>query len=100
MTVGEREILFVDPKETDQLIGRVLAGNFIAFIEQIYTLRQMFPHFAVYNWCILYIHYYSHMEINIFSYFFLISLYFFLSKSQCFAWFFFAIYMYEKFCGI
>lgn len=27
MTVGEREILFVDPKETDQLIGRVLAGK-------------------------------------------------------------------------
>lgn len=29
MTVGEREILFVDPKETDQLIGRVLAGKLI-----------------------------------------------------------------------
>lgn len=33
MTVGEREILFVDPKETDQLIGRVLAGNLVFFID-------------------------------------------------------------------
>lgn len=27
MTVGRREILFADPKETERLIGRVLAGN-------------------------------------------------------------------------
>lgn len=29
MTVGKREILFADPKETDRLIGRVLAGKYI-----------------------------------------------------------------------
>lgn len=27
MTVRRREILFADPKETERLIGRVLAGN-------------------------------------------------------------------------
>lgn len=26
MTVGRREILFADPRETERLIGRVLAG--------------------------------------------------------------------------
>lgn len=27
MTVGRREILFGDPRETERLIGRVLAGK-------------------------------------------------------------------------
>lgn len=40
MTVGEREILFVDPKETDQLIGRVLAGKFSV---KLYNIDTSFP---------------------------------------------------------
>lgn len=43
MTVGRREILFADPRETERLIGRVLAGMVIfkTNISQLKVARSL-----------------------------------------------------------
>lgn len=42
MTVGRREILFADPKETERLFGRILAGNEIITASFVFVLISKF----------------------------------------------------------
>lgn len=51
MTVGRRENLFADPKETERLIGRVLAGNeintIVIHIFETSVEQHQHPHFMM-----------------------------------------------------